>query len=136
MDGLPRRPRLRTKKSRILLGKATDGDRMAALRQRRDARALGEVVPRGRGIVEPASACAEIIQVWYVEDPAEAYPAQLSARRSGKPTVLEYEVDEEAVDPVWEGKEIVPMPVETMTMSLGDLLGEADAAGGVDGRES
>lgn len=137
LEGLPGGAGVRTNMSRILLGKATDGDRMAALRQPGDAPALGAVVPRGRGIVEPASACAEIIQVWYVENPAKAYPAQLSARRSGKPRVLEYEVDEEAVDPVWEGKEIVPAPVEeTMTMSLGDLLGEADAAGGVGGRES
>ena len=38
---------------------------------------------------------------------------------------------------MWEGKEIVPVPVEeTITMSLGDLLGEADAAGDVGGRES
>lgn len=66
---------LKTNLARILLGKATQGERMSALRDPESAPPLGEYVPRGRGIWESTLAPAVMAQFWFAE--AEDYAEHL-----------------------------------------------------------
>lgn len=54
-----------TNLARTLLGKASPGDRSSALRAPDDAPKLDGEVTKGRGLWEPVTAGAQIIQVWY-----------------------------------------------------------------------
>ncbi len=69
LDSVPGSGDLKTNLSRMLLGKATSGDRMAALRAPFEAPDLGDAVPPGRGLWETTEGTAKVIQGWY--DPRE-----------------------------------------------------------------
>lgn len=69
LDTLPGASDLKTNLARILLGKATFGERASALRAPEKAPDLGESIPPGRGIYEPLEGSALIVQSWY--DPGE-----------------------------------------------------------------
>ena len=56
---------LKLNSNRILLGKATHGERVSALRQPESAPDLGEVVPRGRAVYEPVVGEAKLVQFWH-----------------------------------------------------------------------
>lgn len=60
---------LKSMLARILLGKATYGDRMSALRDANTAPDVGDIVPPGRGVFEPSDSAGQIIQAWF--DPGE-----------------------------------------------------------------
>lgn len=62
-------PTHNTNLSRMLLGKATFGEKQSALRAATEAPDLGDVVPPGRGLWETTEGAAMIMQSWY--DPAE-----------------------------------------------------------------
>jgi hypothetical protein len=69
LDNVPGGSDIKTQLARILLGKATPGERQSGLRDAESAPALGESIPPGRGIWEPSDSPAVIIQSWY--DPGE-----------------------------------------------------------------
>jgi len=69
LDTIPGGSDIKTQLARILLGKATYGDKMSALRDPDSCPDLGETIPPGRGIWEPSDSPAMIIQSWY--DPGE-----------------------------------------------------------------
>src|SRR5699024_5935435 len=56
---------IRTNMSRVLLGKATFGERQSALKDPESAPDLGDVVPQGRGLIETSGSPIRIIQSWY-----------------------------------------------------------------------
>ena len=69
LDTIPGAGDLKVNLSRMLLGKATNGDRMSALRAPFEAPDLGDSVPPGRGLWETTEGAAKIMQGWY--DPRE-----------------------------------------------------------------
>lgn len=58
-------PTHNTNLARLLLGKATTGDKQSALRDPFEAPAVGEAPPKGRGLFEPLSSSCIVIQTWY-----------------------------------------------------------------------
>lgn len=60
---------LKVNLSRLLMGKATYGDKQSALRAPQDAPDLGDAIPPGRGLFETTAGAAMAIQAWY--DPRE-----------------------------------------------------------------
>lgn len=69
LDTIPGAGDLKVNLSRMLLGKATNGDRMSALRAPFEAPELGDSVPPGRGLWETTEGAAKVMQAWY--DPRE-----------------------------------------------------------------
>ena len=69
LDTIPGAGDLKVNLSRMLLGKATNGDRMSALRAPFDAPDLGDSIPPGRGLWETTEGSAKVMQGWY--DPRE-----------------------------------------------------------------
>lgn len=78
LDTLPGSSDLKTNLARILLGKASSGERMSALRAFDDAPVLEGDIPKGRGLWEPLTSSALVIQAWYGTQ--EQYGAELSRR--------------------------------------------------------
>jgi hypothetical protein len=79
LDQIPGGNDLKTNLARSLLGKATSGERMSALRSPDAAPVLDGEVPKGRGIWEPLTTTGAVIQCWFA-DQAELRD-QLSQRR-------------------------------------------------------
>ena len=69
LDTIPGAGDLKVNLSRLLMGKATYGDKQSALRAPQDAPELGDAIPPGRGLFETTAGSAMAIQAWY--DPAE-----------------------------------------------------------------
>ena len=69
LDTIPGAGDLKVNLSRLLMGKATYGDKQSALRAPQDAPELGDSIPPGRGLFETTAGAAMAIQAWY--DPAE-----------------------------------------------------------------
>lgn len=69
LDTIPGAGDLKVNLSRLLMGKATYGDKQSALRTPQDAPDLGDAIPPGRGLFETTAGAAMAIQAWY--DPAE-----------------------------------------------------------------
>lgn len=69
LDTIPGAGDLKVNLSRLLMGKATYGDKQSALRAPQDAPDLGDAIPPGRGLFETTAGAAMAIQAWY--DPAE-----------------------------------------------------------------
>ena len=69
LDTIPGAGDLKVNLSRLLLGKATYGDKQSALRAPQDAPDLGDAIPPGRGLFETTAGAAMAIQAWY--NPAE-----------------------------------------------------------------
>lgn len=65
LDPVPGGADMKSQLSRLLLGNASFGDKMSALRQPEKSPDLGSVVPPGRGIYEPSTGVGQIIQSWY-----------------------------------------------------------------------
>ncbi|NKY05849.1 hypothetical protein HF998_02455, partial [Cellulomonas hominis] len=80
LDSIPGGNDVKTNMARILLGKATMGERMSALRAPMDAPEVGVVVPPGRGVFEPAEGAAVIFQSWYDPREQSVLSEQLAAR--------------------------------------------------------
>lgn len=64
-DMLDNVPNLKNNTSRVLLGKATWGEKSSALREPTKAPDLGSAAPKGRGVAEPLEGDAVIIQSWF-----------------------------------------------------------------------
>jgi hypothetical protein len=56
---------LKTNLGRVLIGQASDGERLSALRAPRDAPALSGEIPPGRGLFETTRRTAMLTQFWY-----------------------------------------------------------------------
>ncbi len=78
LDTLPGGSDLKTNLARVLLGKASSGERMSALRAFDDAPVLEGDIPKGRGLWEPLTSTAVVIQAWYAGQ--EQYLAELEKR--------------------------------------------------------
>lgn len=78
LDSIPGGDTLKKNLARILLGKATWGDRMSALRVPDSAPMLDGDVPTGRAVWEPLKSEAGIVQFWYADQ--GQYAAELAAR--------------------------------------------------------
>ena len=78
LDTLPGGSDLKTNLARILLGKASSGERMSALRAFDDAPVLEDDIPKGRGLWEPLTTTAVVIQCWWASQ--ETYRAELDRR--------------------------------------------------------
>lgn len=124
LDTIPGSGDLKVNLSRMLLGKATRGDRMSALRAPFEAPDLGDAVPPGRGLWETTEGTAKVIQGWY--DPREQ--ALLSEELANRlaPLPLSEKVDLApfmAKIPQPEGFEEVPPPAsrEPVVVELDDL---------------
>lgn len=78
LDTIPGASDLKTNMARTLLGKASFGDRASALASFEDAPVLEGDIPKGRGLWEPLTGSAEIIQAWF--SPQPELEAQLSSR--------------------------------------------------------
>lgn len=115
---------LRTNLGRVLLGKATYGEKQSALRNPDQAPDLGDYVPKGRGVFESVTGAAQVIQAWYPPDgdPLTVLAGHLEAYRPPG-TALDLRVDEYRVPEAesFEGQ-IVENPGETvMDMGVIDL---------------
>lgn len=62
---LPGGQGLKTNLVRALLGAASNGERMSALRTPFDAPVVEAPAPKGRGVFEPSSSAATLIQTWF-----------------------------------------------------------------------
>ena len=80
LDTVPGGGDLKVNLARTLLGKASYGDRMSALRNPDDAPELGSFIPKGRGLWEPLVGPTQVIQVWYA--PQSDLSEHLETRRS------------------------------------------------------
>jgi len=97
---------LKTNLGRVLLGNASDGERLSALRAPRDAPALSGDIPQGRGLYEPMRHTAVMAQFWY------ASQAELAQRLSA--------VAADVTPPFVLGQEDDTIVAE-MSLSLADL---------------
>ena len=89
LDSVPGGGDLKTNLARVLLGKTSSGDRMSALRAFDEAPPMGDSIPKGRGLWEPLTHSAVMIQAWYA--PQAELVENLRARRPALP--LEERVD-------------------------------------------
>ncbi|MFS0885152.1 FtsK/SpoIIIE domain-containing protein [Aeromicrobium sp. 179-A 4D2 NHS] len=126
---------LRTNLARILLGKASNGDRMSALRDPFNAPDIGEYIPKGRGLYESVEDLAEVIQFWYA--PTDEYRANLIERvpevtNDRRLDIEEYlpkpiELDDVAFSVVSKGPSLVPtvasddIVLKSLELGLEDL---------------
>jgi len=65
LETLPGGSDLKTNLARTLLGQASSGDRMSALRDFDAAPSVGNPIPKGRGLWEPLDHSAVVIQTWF-----------------------------------------------------------------------
>lgn len=80
LDTIPGGNDLKTNLARSLLGKATSGERMSALRAPDAAPVVEGEIPQGRGIWEPLTSSGVIVQCWFA--PQETMSKELNARRA------------------------------------------------------
>lgn len=133
LDTIPGAGDLKVNLSRLLLGKATYGDKQSALRAPQDAPDLGDSIPPGRGLFETTAGAAMAIQSWY--DPAEqTVLAQKLAYRespleeSEKLDIGKY-MPKDQSQPALEQKKEQVVDLGEMEIDLGELdLGELDLA--------
>src|SRR5699024_1520773 len=66
--------------SRMLLGKATFGERQSALKDPESAPDVGDVVPKGRGLIETSGSPTRLIQSWYHDPIQDVLATKLTER--------------------------------------------------------
>lgn len=96
---------LRTNMARVLLGKATYGEKASVLREPDNAPDMGEMVPRGRGIFESVVNPVCLIQTWFDADSSVEFPKRLEKVR-GEPVLLDYMVHMPTSEVTYEGQEV------------------------------
>lgn len=141
LDTIPGAGDLKVNLSRMLLGKATNGDRMSALRAPFEAPELGDSVPPGRGLWETTEGAAKVMQGWY--DPREQalLSEQLAERLAplaagGKLDLGPFmakipqagDGEFARITPPPAPAEPVVVELDDLELSLDDLLGLADDA--------
>jgi len=82
LENLPGASTLKVNLGRLILGSTTFGDLQSALRQPERAPALGNVIPQGRGVYEPASSGPVLIQAWWDPQGTEHTRSELESRRT------------------------------------------------------
>ncbi len=103
---------LKTNLGRALIGQASDGERLSALRAPRDAPVLSGDIPPGRGLYEPIRRTAVLAQFWYA---TQAELGDQLRRRLPPPT------EAPVLEPPQDDDEMVD--VGELELSLEDLLG-------------
>lgn len=130
-------PTHNTNLARSLLGKATSGERMSALRSPDAAPALDGEVPKGRGIWEPLTTTGAVVQCWFADQ--GELREQLRQRR---PPLAEADIldlqpfrphgydrlfPDDQGQPSPQGQEVIE--VDRISLDLSDLLsGDSDPA--------
>lgn len=82
LDTIPGAGDLKVNLSRLLLGKATYGDKQSALRAPQDAPDLGDAIPPGRGLFETTAGAAMAIQAWYNPEEQNILARMIAERRT------------------------------------------------------
>lgn len=82
LETIPGAQDLRSNMSRLILGKATFGELQSALKDPTSAPPIGDVVPRGRGLLEVSGERIQYVQSWYVQDIQHVLAAHLKERRA------------------------------------------------------
>lgn len=140
LDTIPGAGDLKVNLSRLLLGKATYGDKQSALRAPQDAPDLGDAIPPGRGLFETTAGAAMAIQSWYNPEEQAILARQLADRQT---PLAEHEKvnltvfmpkDRQPRPPVVEKDEIVDLgeielDLEDLELEL-DLDGESGETAG------
>lgn len=106
LDSIPGASDVKTNLARTILGAASSGDRMSALRNFDDIPKLGDSIPKGRGLWEPLTSSAIAIQVWYATQ--EQFAAELAARI--EPLPAEQVLDLSGAGPRSEAPSIQSVP--------------------------
>lgn len=108
---------LKTNLARSLLGKASSGDRMSALRAFDDAPVLTGDIPKGRGIWEPLTSTGVAIQCWYA--PQSELAENLARRREPLAPEERLAIGEPTSPPAAASDQVVE--VAEMAFDLDDL---------------
>jgi len=140
MENVPGGNDLKDNLGRCLLGQASSGTRMSALRSPEEAPELSGDIPPGRGLWEPLTSTAQIVQSWYA--PQNEYAAALEARRPRLDPAERIDLSKPAVGArpapgrpqtpttVEESDEVVEeVDLGEVTFSMDDLDLSLDAAG-------
>lgn len=99
---------MKSQLSRLLLGNASFGDKMSALRQPEKSPDLGSVVPPGRGIYEPSTGVGQIIQSWYAN--VREYEERLNADMVAVPESEKIDISKYLVRPGDNEEEEIEIP--------------------------
>jgi len=90
MKALPNATAMKASLStRLLVGKATFGDKQVALKDAVNSPELGDSVPKGRAVFEPAEAASIAVQSWFVHPMQDTLGAELAKRISPRTDVLD-----------------------------------------------
>lgn len=128
LDQIPGASDLRTNMSRLILGKATFGELQSALKDPQAAPPIGDVVPRGRGLLEMSGVPTQIIQSWFVPEIQRVLAERLAERRDPlrederldlSPFMPQQPGDEDADDAPREPRVV---DLGELEMSMDDLL--------------
>lgn len=122
LDAVPGGNTIRTNMSRMILGKATFGERQSALRSPEDAPDLGDVVPKGRGLLETSGSPIQVVQSWYDHPIQEVLADQLSARVPAVPEKLD-------LSPFLPKAEVQAIEGQVLTSTRGDDGGPVSELG-------
>ncbi|GAB2734827.1 FtsK/SpoIIIE domain-containing protein [Nocardioides pakistanensis] len=129
LDTIPGGMDLKTNLARVLLGKASYGDRASALRAFDSAPMLDGAIPKGRGLWESLTTSAVVIQCWYA--PQEVMAENLGHRVAPIPEDERLDVSQfVAPEPDVDGAVIGPGPSRipaTATVAEPDQVIELDA---------
>ncbi|MEH0110571.1 hypothetical protein V6N00_12745 [Tersicoccus sp. MR15.9] len=114
-------PTHNTNLARTLLGSASPGDRMSALRDFESAPPMGTPIPKGRGLWEPLDHSAVLMQVWYASQ--ERFTAELASRLSPLSEAERTDIAPFLRRPAGHDRPLPHdlAPVEPTVIDLGDL---------------
>jgi hypothetical protein len=127
LDTIPGAGDLKVNLSRLLLGKATYGDKQSALRAPQDAPDLGDAIPPGRGLFETTAGAAMAIQSWYDPEEQAALARQLVALVDPLPASEKMDLAPFMPKiPEMPGMEAPVIELEEMVLELDDLEFELD----------
>ena len=118
LDSIPGASDLKTNLARTLLGKASFGDRASALRAPDDAPRLEGSIGKGRGLWEPVTSAAEVIQVWYASP--DEYRDALVARVPALEESLRLDVSQ-FTGPTAAGAPRPAPPTTDVVVDLGEM---------------
>jgi hypothetical protein len=90
LDSIPGANDLKTNLARMLMGNATFGEKMSALKNPMEAPEMGDIIPKGRGLWESTEGNARLMQVWF-EPSQSTFAAKLAERRT--PLTAEEKLD-------------------------------------------
>lgn len=125
LSNVPGGSSLRTNMARLLVGKATYGEKAAALRDAAGAPDLGDDVPAGRGIYESVTAPGVAAQFWFDSEEQNALGRELSQRLTQvNPVNLAdhtHRPDEGPTVQKIEDEEATPVPVDIDEIDLSEM---------------